>query len=264
MNTENPSKRRSTVRAVADALRLDVIDRAHGDLVGSEDDLIERYGVSRPTLRQAAALISQEQLLEVRRGVGGGYFACRPNSRAVAHVAAVYLRSRRTRLVEILQAVQPIRVELAKLAARSRNQEARQRLRQFLEHEQRVDEAQIRYKDFVRAEREFGRLLGELSGNHVIALFFEILYDFSSMLRGTDDLYHDHPERVIETRSKRNRLAAAILEGDEEIAVVAAKRCSLGVVEEMIAGMATDTRDSDYFQLEDGEPIHTGISPHTA
>ena len=48
----------------------------------TERELESRYGVSRPTLRQAAALVGQEQLLHVRRGVGGGYFARRPDTRA--------------------------------------------------------------------------------------------------------------------------------------------------------------------------------------
>jgi hypothetical protein len=39
-------------------------------------------------------------------------------------------------------------------------------------------------------------------------------------------MFRNHPERVAEYRTKRNRLAEALLAGDEEIAVVAAKRCA--------------------------------------
>ena len=57
-----PSKKRkkaeahSIVRRVADAIRRDALQLTEGQLLGSEDELILRYSVSRPTLRQAADL----------------------------------------------------------------------------------------------------------------------------------------------------------------------------------------------------------------
>src|SRR6516225_260222 len=119
------AQKRSSVRRVADAIRRDALERTEGELLGSEDELILRYGVSRPTLRQAAALVAQENLLVVKRGVGGGYFVRQPDSKAVAHVAAVYLRSRRTAAEEIVRALAPIRIELTKLAAKSTDEGAK-------------------------------------------------------------------------------------------------------------------------------------------
>ena len=222
--TPAASQRRSIVRRVADAIRRDALESAEGALLGSEDDLIVRYAVSRPTLRQAAALVAQENLLVVKRGVGGGYFARRPDSQAVAHVAAVYLRSRKTRVEEIIAAVAPIRIELAKLAALSADETLKGRLKDFLAQE--AQREQVTYGEFLRGEREFGKLMSALSGNHVIALFLQILYDFSASLPRDEDMFRNHPERVAEYRAKRNRLAEALLAGDEEIAVVAAKRCA--------------------------------------
>jgi GntR family transcriptional repressor for pyruvate dehydrogenase complex len=224
--TNAKPKKRSAVWEAADALRRDIIDKADGEPLGSEDDLIAHYGVSRPTLRQAATIVSQENLLRVKRGVGGGYFACRPNSKAVAHVAAIYLRSRNTELREISDAIAPIRVELAKLAAGSTNVEARERLRVFVERETEQGPDQ-RYKDFLKAERVFGTLLGELSANKMISLFLDILYDFSAMLSLDEDVYISHPERVREYRKRRNAIAKAVLEGDEELAILTARRCGI-------------------------------------
>jgi DNA-binding FadR family transcriptional regulator len=230
--TPPASQQRSSVRRVADALRRDALDRGEGELLGSEDDLILRYGVSRPTLRQAAALVVQENLLVVKRGVGGGYFVRRPDSKAVAHVAAVYLRSRKTRVEEIIRAVAPIRIEIAKLAARNTDPELKGRLRRFLEVEEQRE--QVSFGEFVRAEREFARLMSDLSGNRVIALFLEILYDCSALLSPEEDLFRNHHDRVDEYRAKRNRLAAALLDGDEEIAVVAAARLASTAAEWMM------------------------------
>lgn len=77
----------SRVLSIARALRNDALRKPEGSLIGSEEELVERYGVSRPTLRQAASLVAQEQLVHVRRGVGGGYFTRRPDSHSVAHMA---------------------------------------------------------------------------------------------------------------------------------------------------------------------------------
>jgi DNA-binding FadR family transcriptional regulator len=224
--SRKPEARPSAVSAAAASLRRDVLNMEDGELLGSEDDLIARYGVSRPTLRQAAALISQENLLKVKRGVGGGYFARQPSTRAVAHMAAIYLRSRRTEVREIIEAVAPIRIALARLASNNGDKKLLASLKRFLETERQQGPDQ-RFKDFVKAEREFGRLLGELGDNRVIALFMETLYDFSSMLSVDEDIYVKNPERVSDYRIRRNQLAEAILEQDEELAAVAARRCSM-------------------------------------
>jgi GntR family transcriptional repressor for pyruvate dehydrogenase complex len=247
------ARKPSAVRAAADALRRDAIDREDGELLGAEEDLIRRYGVSRPTLRQAAALVAQENLLRVKRGVGGGYFVSRPDSRGVAHMAAIYLRTRHTRVSEIIGALAPIRIEVARLAAAGDNAPAREEMRQFLAKDREVPDDQIRYRDFLRSERDFGRILGELGGNKVIALYLDILYDFSGMLGRGEDIYVNRPDRVNEYRDKRNRLAEAIIDGDVELAVVAARRCAMAAQEWMVGDLGRQSTSSAFLHLA-GEP----------
>jgi GntR family transcriptional repressor for pyruvate dehydrogenase complex len=222
--TSTKPRTRSTVLAAVEALRNDILNMDDGQSLGLEQALIAHYGVSRPTLRKAAHIVAQENLLRVKRGPHGGYFACRPSSRGAARMAAVYLHSRKTTLREIIDAIAPIRVELAELAARSNNLEARERLGAFLEREHAQGPDQ-RYDDFLRCERIFGTLLGELSGNRLIGLFLEILYDFSAMLDLNKNAYIQHPERVREYRARRNQIAQAVLDREAELAVVVARRC---------------------------------------
>jgi DNA-binding FadR family transcriptional regulator len=59
------------------------------------------------------------------------------------------------------------------------------------------------------------------------------LYDFCATLR-QEDVYRDHPERVKEYWRRRNMLMAAIIDGDAEVAPLAARRCARLVTEWMV------------------------------
>ncbi|MGJ3627919.1 GntR family transcriptional regulator [Sphingomonas sp. MMS24-JH45] len=63
----------SAMHRVADELRRLALTSEEGTLLGSEEALMTRLGVSRPTLRQAAGLVAQDQLITIKRGVNGGY-----------------------------------------------------------------------------------------------------------------------------------------------------------------------------------------------
>ena len=223
----------SAVQRAAGDLRAMALAREEGEHLGSEEELMTLLRISRPTLRQAAALVSQDQLIRIRRGVNGGYFATMPTSMSVARMAAIYLRSRDSDLRDIVRAISPIRTELARLAARNRDGEAVRMIEDFLEGERRLGDGEVDYRAFLRAERAFGRVLGAASGNEVLSLFLAIVYDLSALIGPDEDVYIHRPERVESYRMLRNRMAQAILEGDEELAVIATRRCSAVVAEWM-------------------------------
>jgi DNA-binding FadR family transcriptional regulator len=200
-------------------------------------------------LRLAAALVAQENLLKVKRGVGGGYFASRPDSRVVAHIAAIYLRTRETRVSEVIRSVEPIRVELAKLAAASDNETARDEMRRFVARERETTDGEHAYREFLRSEREFGNLLGKMAGNGVISLFQLILFHFSGMLGRDEDIYINRPNRVEEYRQMRNRLADAVIEGDAQMAAVAAQRCAQKASEWLLEDLGSQSSNSAFMHL---------------
>jgi len=220
----------SAVSHAAEALRALALAKQDGDFLGSEEDLIQRLGVSRPTLRQASAQVAQEHLISIRRGMGGGYFARRPESIGVSRIAALYLQSRQASFVEIAVAMKSIRAELSALSARNTDPTQREELNAIAAqdrdpgHESTADSHS--YLAFLRSEREFGRVLGVMSGNSVLVLLLEILYDFAALAWREDDVPINRPERVMAYRKHRAQLADAILNGDEEIAKLASRRCS--------------------------------------
>lgn len=227
----------SVVKKVMRRLRARALRTEPGGLVGSEEQLVSAYGVSRPTLRQAAAMIGQEQLLTVKRGVGGGYFARRPDKNAVAHMASIYLMSRATTLEEIIKAIEPLKVEIATLAAANRDPQMLAELRDFQQRDV-ADEKTGGFREFLRSERELGRLLGLASRNKVLELFLTTLYDFCASIRPEKDVYRDHPDRVHIYWSRRIELVASIIDGDEEAAASTSRSLARTVSEWMVEDVA--------------------------
>src|SRR3954447_1274233 len=55
-----------------------------GDRLGTEQELADEFGVSRPTLREALRLLSGSQLIRVGRGRTGGIFVARTPSEGMS------------------------------------------------------------------------------------------------------------------------------------------------------------------------------------
>lgn len=222
---EEDEGRSAVCRAVL-ALREDAMKVPSGGLLGREDELVLRYGVSRPTLRQAAGLVGQEQLIQIRRGVGGGYFASRPDSSAVANLAAILLQVRGVRLNQMLHAIDPIRAELVRLAAEKASEDHLEELRAFLQSDEIASEAEYRFRDFLKAEVQQNDIIGRASHNEALSLFLRILLQLVATLRRQDDILFGRRSRIASWRVQRNRMLRAVLSRDAELATLEARRCA--------------------------------------
>ncbi len=60
-----------TARALVDMS----LEAKPGEYLGAEKDLLQKFGISRPTLRQAAKMVERDRSISVRRGSKGGFFA---------------------------------------------------------------------------------------------------------------------------------------------------------------------------------------------
>lgn len=222
-----PVPSQSVVDRAADALRDMSLDHQDGDFLGSEDDMIGRLNVSRATLRQAASRVAQENLVSVRRGVGGGYFASRPSSMSVTRMAALYLRAFDADFTEITHGIRPLRAEIAVLASRNREPEKLARLEEFAVRDENAPlEMEHGYRAFLKSEREFLQLIGSMAGSTVLNLLMAIMHDFAAQASRSEDVLIARPERVQAYRKQRARLARAIIDGDEELTQLASRRCS--------------------------------------
>ena len=195
-----------------------------GEFLGSESELIEQLGVSRPTFRQAVKLIQSDKLLTVRKGQGGGLFASRPNASDVIRAPARYLRMQGTSLKDVQIASSPISQLATKLATLCEDdylQEELVRLRKELSEQDVANASPLR---LIESEARLARLISQMNGNPVIQLFMEIGFTFGSDERSVR-LYQTASDRI-SARTLQLKLCDALIEKDAEIAQIMMERRS--------------------------------------
>ncbi|HMG44200.1 MAG TPA: FCD domain-containing protein [Acidimicrobiales bacterium] len=209
----------SAARQAADLLAEDIL--AHeGDEeewpLGSEDELMKILGVGRPTIRQAARLLEQQQLVVVRRGINGGIFGRRPSGAGVTAAARVFLQSEQTTFRQLLQAELVVGPAAAALAAEHADVEGRQGLLTFWSSTT-AKGAAVSARQFMELAPTFQREVARLSGSPVVFLFVGVLMDLAAPSAGIADVYGD-PERRALTIERHTKIAQAIHGGQGSLA----------------------------------------------
>jgi GntR family transcriptional repressor for pyruvate dehydrogenase complex len=152
---------------IVDRLRRQIVrgELAEGEALPSEHELQERFGVSRPTLREAFRILESESLITVRRGAHGGALVRVPNTDVAARYTAFVLEHRGTTLADLYEARIVIEPAAVGLLAAKRSDEDLAALRQALdEHDAVVDQPQRS----IRTHTAFHALLIELTGNRTL------------------------------------------------------------------------------------------------
>jgi DNA-binding FadR family transcriptional regulator len=72
-----------------------------GDLLPAENKMIEEFGVSRPTIREAYRILEAERLVSVARGARGGAVVHAPDPVLIANYTLMVLQAERTTIDEI-------------------------------------------------------------------------------------------------------------------------------------------------------------------
>ena len=138
-----------------------------GDSLPAEAQMIQKFEVSRPTIREATRLLEFENLVSVSRGARGGARINAPTTDMVSRSVGFALQHRGATLGDIYQARLIIEPSCARLAAETRPQEAAAALREQIEKES------VALSHPAQRQREaaaFHRVLMEQSNNITMAL----------------------------------------------------------------------------------------------
>ena len=222
------------------ALRRQIADSPAGTYLGSEADLLVQLGVSSPTLRQAARLLEQQQLLTVERGARGGYFGRRPNAGATSRAAALYLEAAGTPLTQVQATVRPLMIEVARLAARSLDRERRSAFRRTLEEFQALTEG-ADCEQLLLRDRALVRQILRLAGNPAIELFVLVIYHIGRLNAPRSKLFRERPDLAETWRRHTLKLGAAILDAELELSGLYARR-GMDLHEGWLSGFEPATR----------------------
>ena len=143
-----------------------------GDWLPTESELMQRFGVSRPTLREAFRLLEGDSLVSIRRGPPGGARVTIPGPDAVAGLFGMILTLSGTTIGDVWDARMIIEPSAIRRLAESATKDVLKEVDAALED---VRSAIDDPREFSNAGVRFHVKLVELSGNHTLAAVIAML-----------------------------------------------------------------------------------------
>jgi GntR family transcriptional repressor for pyruvate dehydrogenase complex len=162
---------------IAAVLRSEIVSGAvkDGERLGSGNELLERFGVSRPTLREAFRILEAESMIRIERGTYGGVIACHPDERYTVRAMTTVLESRGVTFSDVYEARTMIESTAARRLAEAKGRKAVvNRLRIVVTREEAALHDPLVYAS---ANIEFHEQLVAASSNQTLMLLAEVLHD---------------------------------------------------------------------------------------
>jgi GntR family transcriptional repressor for pyruvate dehydrogenase complex len=138
-----------------------------GDVLGTENEIAARYGVSRIVARDALRTLEAQGIAEIKMGKGGGARVARGNPKLFAEALAVQLDLTGVSVAEIMDAQRAIECLAAELAAENATEADIVKLRMLLA------DAEANLHDVERTTQlgaEFHLAVAEASHNRVLVV----------------------------------------------------------------------------------------------
>lgn len=159
-----PARVPKAAELVANTIRRSIIrgELADGASLPAEARLIERFQISRPTIREAIRILESEGLVSVSRGARGGAKVSAPSFDLVSRAAGIALQSKGATVGDLYAARTVIEPPAARLVALNGGPDAVRILRDHLNKEVSLTNDR---EACVLAIADFHRIMMELCGN---------------------------------------------------------------------------------------------------
>jgi DNA-binding FadR family transcriptional regulator len=196
--------------SIADRIVDDIARRGwpEGEVVGSEPELLERYGVSRAVFREAVRLVEHNQVARMRRGPGGGLVVTPPSLDSVADAVSVYLFYVGAEIDEVFEARLALEETAAELAPSRMDEADIEALRELVAREHAGNPR--------RDHRDLHRRVAATTGNPALELFVELLNRVTLLYLPRSA--HFGSKELDQSARAHRAIVAAILDGDEGLA----------------------------------------------
>ncbi|MDN2496781.1 MULTISPECIES: FadR/GntR family transcriptional regulator [Nocardia] len=180
-----------TAELVAMRLRSKIVhgELVAGDVLPTEAQLMEQFGVSRPTLREAIRILEAESLISSRRGTRGGAQVTGPDIGVAARYVGLILQLQGTTLADVYEARMISEPACAGLLAERHSERDLRDLRACIEQLHRLGERDLEsaaaLSEWSALSSRFHRLITERAGNRTLAVQ-------AGVVRDIIDTHHAH------------------------------------------------------------------------
>ena len=175
-----------------------------GEVVGSEPELLARYGVSRAVFREAVRLVEHKQVARMRRGPGGGLVVTPPSVDSVADAVSVYLFYVGAEIDEVFEARLELEEAAAELAPQRLDEDGIAALRDMIRRER---------DGTAKDHRELHALVAATTGNPALEFFVDLLHRVTLLyLPPRDRIEH---QVKVDAAAAHAAIVEAIVAGDE-------------------------------------------------
>jgi DNA-binding FadR family transcriptional regulator len=154
--------------AAAEQIIADVIELGWpvGHVLGSEAELLERYGISRAVLREAVRLVEHQRVARMRRGPGGGLVIDEPDIDTVISAIVLHLMRVDATLDEVIDTRVVVEELVAEVASNRITEDAVYSIRETLREESTGQWP---------SDRLLHAQLAALTANPLVDLFVDVL-----------------------------------------------------------------------------------------
>ncbi|ROZ49035.1 FadR family transcriptional regulator [Rhodococcus sp. WS3] len=213
---------RKLAEQVALEIEADTIDAGWpvGEVLGSETELIERYGVSRAVFREAVRIVEHHMVARMRRGPGGGLVVTAPDLNAAQRSVALYLDYANVHADDMFEARTAIETTAVRVATERLTEEGVVRLREMLAAEIRPDAEVLESGQ----AHDLHVTIAALTGNPALHLFSQILISLTFQRTGTRPRQYDAKAAAHEAHCAHEAIVEAMVQGDTDLAVYRMRR----------------------------------------
>lgn len=196
---------------VATMIRRDIAWHGwpEGWVIGSEAELLEKFGVSRSALREAVRILEHYNVATMRRGPGGGLMVTRPDQSRVVDTTSRYLKHINFRTSDLHAIRDAVERYTAGLAAERITPVGAARLMQGLERERQVDP-----DDINSISHNVHGMIADLAGNRFLSFCTEVLTRITAGHVEPSRLDRDSVVIAGEINTIHSRIVDAIVHGD--------------------------------------------------
>ena len=177
---------------VAAQLRGQIVrgELEEGDALPPEHELMQRFGVSRPTLREAFRVLEGEALLSIQRGARGGARIHTPDGDAAARYAGLALQFRGATVADVYDA----RTALDLASLRMILDRGKPPDLVALHENVTAMEAASDPLEIITLHNDFHRLLVQIGGNQTLTIFEEMIHHIIELHGQYEVAQHDELE----------------------------------------------------------------------